>query len=80
MSLLPSHAAKAPMPPSTSREDFFDVATHEALLQWTLANQERFFPATVLRPAHVPADRCPGGEIQRAATRDEIAIEHQHAA
>ena len=31
-------------------------------------------------PPHVPSDRRAGGEIQRAAARNEIAIEHQHAA
>jgi hypothetical protein len=28
----------------------------------------------------VPPDRRTGSEIERAAARDEIAIEHQHAA
>ena len=56
MSSSHSQAAKAPMPPSTSRENFFDQATHDSLLRWTLANQARFFPATVYRPQGLTVD------------------------
>lgn len=50
MSASVSTATLPPMPPSILRDGFLDDATHQALLDWTLANAERFAPATVHRP------------------------------
>lgn len=48
--------AVAPMPPSSVIDDFLDAGTHRALLDYTLANVERFQPATVYRPGGMRVD------------------------
>ena len=56
MSASVSTATLPPMPPSTSVDGFLDAGTHQALLDWTLANASRFTPATVHRPEGTRVD------------------------
>lgn len=49
MSASVSAASLGPMPPSVVLDDFLDSATHRALLEWALANADRFQPATIGR-------------------------------
>ena len=56
MSASTTTASPPPMPPTTSLDGFLDAATHQALLEWTLANRERFAPATVYRPEGMRVD------------------------
>lgn len=56
MSASVSPASLPPMPPSTAIDDFLDPPTHQALLAWTLANADRFAPATVYRPDGMRVD------------------------
>ena len=48
--------AVGPMPPSTMVEGFFDADIHRGLLEWTLANKDRFEAATVVRQGDLRID------------------------